>query len=369
MLVMAASATAPPWWPDARPLQVTATFAVAIAATIIVVQVLVLLMAAYVRYQQRRRDAFNGEWRPRMSLASIDGGSWPDAQAPRGERERLWWLMLWNRMQRQLRGDSKVRLNRMIRLLGMQKHAANTLHRRGTMRRLVALETFRHLADAAFWGDVEPHCRAGNSFVAISAAHALMAMDPVRAIRLVLRMTLERRDWSIQRLGGLCRAAGPAVVTPALLNELDPARPTNCRRLAPLLEYADPNGAAPWVRATLPRERSPGIVVPSLGVLAELGDPRDRAVIVANLGHANREVRLAAVKALRRQAGATDVELLMATLRDSSWWVRREAADTLAAMPGLGERELPQLLQRVDDAFGRDELTRAFNDRRAGAPA
>lgn len=356
----------PAWWPDARPFQIAAACAMALAMAIVLAQFCVLLLSAYVRYQEHRRDAFNAEWRPRMGLASIDGEAWPDAPAPRGARKRVWWLMLWNRMQRQLRGESKNNLNREIRLLGMQKNAARLLHGHGAMRKLVALETFRHLAEAAFWDDVEPLCRERNPFVVISAAHALVAMDPGRAMRLVMRLAVDRKEWGIHRLGGLCKAAGPGMVTPALLGALNLAKPADCVRLAPLLAYANPVKSVAWVRATLPRVRNPDILVPAIGVLAELGDPRDHGMIVANLSHENRDVRLAAVKALHRQARPDDIDLLLPMLRDTSWWVRRETADTLAAIPGLGAQALPALLQRVDDRFGRDELARAFGDRRSG---
>lgn len=355
----------PAWWPEARPLQIAAVCALVLAAAILLAQFCVLLLSAFVRYQEHRRDAFNALWRPRMGAASIDGGTWPDMPAPRSGRQRLWWLMLWNRMQRQLRGDSKIGLNRLIRLLGMQKQAVRALHGRGTMRKLVALETFRHLAEPDFWGDVEPHCRARNPFVVISAAHALVAMDPDRAIRLVLRMAIERDNWGIQRLGGLCKACGSIAITPALLDALNLAKPADAARIAPLVVYANPVKLAGWARTSLARERDRCIRIAAIGVLAELGDPRDHDRIVAGLRDEDRDVRLAAIKALRRQAGTGDVDLLLSMLGDTSWWVRRETADTLAAMPGLGIDPFPALLQRVDDRFGRDELTRAFNDRRS----
>lgn len=354
----------PAWWPAARPLQIAAACTLVLAATILLAQFCVLLLSAFVRYQEHRRDAFNAAWRPRIGVASIDGGIWPDMPAPSGERQRLWWLMLWNRMQRQLRGDSKMRLNRLIRLLGMQKHAVRTLHGRGSMRKLVALETFRHLAEADFWDDVEPYCRARNPFVAISAAHALVALDPNRAMHLVLRMAIERDNWGIRRLGGLCKAAGPVAMTPALLAALNLAKPVDAARIAPLVVHANPGMLAVWARTSLARERNRRIRIAAMGVLAELGNPRDHDRIVANLRDGDRDMRLVAVKALRRQAGTGDVDLLLSMLGDSSWWVRRETADALAAMPGLGADPFPALLQRVDDRFGRDELTRAFNDRR-----
>lgn len=345
-------------------LRLAALTALGLAAATALVMVHVLLISAWATHERRRREAFNRAWRPRLALASIDEAAFGAAAGVRGRR-RLWWLMLWNRVQRQLRGESTQRLNRVLRRMGLDAHARRLLHRTGVRRRLVALETMRHLGDRAAWADVEPLLHAGNPFVSLAAAEALVAMDAAHAMRLLLPRALQRPDWGRQRVVALCRQAGPAAVTPPLLELLEDAAPPVVSRLVPLLSTADPARIAPWARACALRDPDPRDRLAALQALDELRDPRDRELFVRGFGDVDPGVRLAAVTALSRQARADDVDVLVPLLSDRSWWVRRRAADTLAALPRVDEARLQALLPAIADRYGREALERALAERRA----
>lgn len=354
------------WLPLDPALRLAAIVALGLALVTVLVLAQVLALSAWAAGQRRRRDAFNALWRPQLALASLDDRGFPKAAPPRGPR-RLWWLMLWNRMQRQLRGDATRRLNRLARLMGFQRYAVQLLRRPGVRRRLVALETLRHLGDPQLWTQVAPLCRARNPFVALAAAQALVAMDAAGAVRLVLTVGVERADWSGYRLAGLCRSAGREAVTPALLHALETAPVHDRHRLVPLLEFAEPSRVAAWCRECVAADPDPRNREAALQVLGQLGDPRDHERLTRALTDPEPTVRLAALAALRRQARPDDADVLLGLLGDRSWWVRRQAADALANLPGLAEPAARALLPKVADAYGREALQRAIAERAAQA--
>src|SRR5690606_4193433 len=82
----------------------------ALVTSLILVSASLLMMAqtfAYAQLRARtaaRREDFDARWRPRLVAASLDDEPEP-LPAPENELERTWLLLLWNRLQRHLRGS------------------------------------------------------------------------------------------------------------------------------------------------------------------------------------------------------------------------------------------------------------------------
>lgn len=363
------------WLPADPVLRLAAQSALALATVTLAVLVQVLAVSALAARQRRRREAFNAAWRPALAVAGLADDALDAvtlASLPEPVRgRRLWWLMLWNRMQRQLRGASTQRLNRVLHRLGLEPQVRRLLRGRGVRARLVALEAARHLGDPAHWGSIAPQLHARNPFVSLAAAHALVAIDAARAMRLVMPLATTRADWGVPRIAALCQQAGRDAVTPPLLEALDASDAAGLDRLVPLLRHAEPRGVAPWARACLAHDPEPRHRAGAVQSLGELRDPRDRDALVRALDDEDATVRLVAVEALRARLGADDAALLMPRLADRSWWVRRAAADTLVELPRVDEAMLADWLGGIDDRYGREALQRALDERRArkAAPA
>jgi HEAT repeat protein len=334
--------------------------ALALLTALLMLQVLVLSEVS-ARQQGRRRD-FDARWLPRLASTALAEPGAEAQAAPRG-RERLWFLMLWNRTQRQLRGAARERLNALLVALGLDHYALHLLQNRDKRGRLVALATLRNLADPAHWAQVEPLVREDDIFLSLAAAEALVAMEPARAMNLLLPLASERHDWGVQRVATLCLQAGPAAVTPPLLRELE--RGGDGERLTELLAWAKPVRVAPWSRRTLDGGANARRRRAALHALGELRDPADRPRILAALADEDSDVRLSALQALRRQATGLDTDLLLAQLADRSWWVRQEAANALVALPGATRDSVRTLLPRVQDRYGHDALERALAEPQA----
>ncbi|MBB3331093.1 hypothetical protein BDK63_001972 [Halomonas campaniensis] len=346
--------------PEDPVLRLAVYSAMSLGGLTLLIMVQVLVVSELAARRERRQVAFVAEWRPRLVGWTLAEEA-PATAPPLRRREMLWFLLLWTRLHRQLRGVARERLNTLFFSMDMTGAVLAMLDSRRTHRRLVGLACLGHLASDRFWSDVSPLLEARNPLVALAAAQALVAMDARRAMARLVPLVARRRDLAMPRLQALCRQAGPAAVTPPLLEGLDAAAPAHRERLAALLGTADPARVAPWVRRCLAEGgESEALHCAALACLGELGDPRDHALLSDALHVDAPRVRFAALKALRRQARRDDEALLTPHLGDRDWWVRQAAADSLVALPGITRERLEALLEACGDRYGRDALRRAM---------
>ena len=363
-------------------LRVALLAALALAAISLLLMAQVLLLSQLGARRERRRERFEARWRPLLVAESLGLASGPEAlPALAGRRECDWLLRLWNQVQFHLRGPAHARLNAMLCSIGLDRHASSLLARRDLRDRLTALASLRHLGDSAYWAAIRPLIDAPGAVISFAAAEALVAIDPVRAMRQVLPMALRRRDWSRDRIDLACRNAGREAVTQPLVDLLrEPLPPWARARLLELLRHAEPRALAPWARGILDRalpadppartgptadaDARPGLErIAALRVLAALHDPGDRGRILAGLRDPLGAARLAAIDALRAQVVPADADALLLMLSDRNWAVRQAAADALVAMPGLEPGALAAMRDALFDRYGREALQRALAER------
>ncbi|WP_196778684.1 HEAT repeat domain-containing protein [Cognatilysobacter tabacisoli] len=350
--------------PENAALALAVWVALALGALTVAVLFQVLVLSELSNRQQRLRREFDAVWRPRLALASVADHPVARRDAP-AAAEQLWFLLLWNRTQRQLRGAARARLNRMLLEFGLERFALSLLQRSDVRARLVALGTLRNLGDHAHWAAIQPLVRDPSPFLSFAAAEALVAIDPGRAMALLLPLARQRPDWTMQRVATLCLQAGPEAVTVPLLKELDRSGHLGGNRLTELVRWADPAQVARWSRTALDTGGDTRQRQAALQSLGELRDPHDRPRLLQALSDEDPDVRLCALQALRRQATAGDDEVLVRLLADRSWWVRQEAANGLVALPGSTRDRMLALIDRVADRYGRDALQRALAERPA----
>lgn len=336
----------------------------ALAAVTLLTMVQVLVLSELGARQLARRRHFEESWRPRLAEATSHDQS-PPPWAPPEPSERLWFLLLWCRTQRQLRGEAHARLNRLLVDFGLHRVALQFLDRRDIQRRLVALAVLRQVGGPESWDEVARFLPHRNPFLALAAAEVLVTLDPHRAMQDVLAVAAGRRDWTPQRVAALCRLAGRTAVSVPLLTALRAASPDREHRLATLAQWADPARLAGWARDVLAGPHDPRVRQAALQVLGELRDAADRPLLLATIADPDADVRLAALKALRKQAELAQLDTLCTLLPDPSWAVRQEAADTIAAQAGFDRIALEQLIETVDDRYGQDALRRAIAERHA----
>lgn len=346
--------------PEDPVLRLAIYSALALGGLTLLVMAQVLVVSELAARRERQRAAFVAEWHPRLVAWTLDAAD-PRQHSPIHQGERLWLLLLWARLHRQLRGPARERLNALFISLDLTGSVLAMLGSRRAHRRLLALACLGYLGDERFWSDVSPLLGSRNPMVALAAARALVAMDARRAMARLVPLMAQRRDLALPRLQALCRQAGPAALTPPLLKGLEGATPAQRERLAALLACADPAQVAPWARRCLvePGEREATLGA-ALACLGELSDPRDHELMSRSLLSESSRVRFAAIRALRRQARREDETLLLPHLEDRDWWVRQAAADALVGLPGITRERLAGLHDACGDRYGRDALKRAL---------
>ncbi|SDS28165.1 hypothetical protein SAMN05216421_1236 [Halopseudomonas xinjiangensis] len=310
----------------------------------------------------RRRKTFNESWRPFLALCSISDGL-PSAPPKLARRDRLWWVLQWNRLQQHLRGTARERMNAALDALGMGPYVLELL-RGGVRKRLIALTCLRYFGSLRHWDAIAALLDHRNAILALAAAQTLIAIDATRAMEVVLPIALKRQDWALPRLAALCQYAEPAAVTPALLATMYAADEPQRHRLASLMTFAEPRLTGPWARLQLDSEAAADLLQTALRCLGAINDPRDRTRILAQFDHTDANVRLVAVQTFRYQADPDDAEWLIGMLTDLSWWVRQAAADAVASLPGYSDAKLLELAETFPDRYGQDALRRVIAERR-----
>lgn len=355
--------------PSDPALRLAVYSAMALAALTLVVMLNVLVLAELAARRERRRAAFSVRWRPLLTAWSLNERAALPPLGRRRHEERLWLLLMWANLQRQVRGNAKEYLNAFFDHLAMDAYVTSMLNTRQSHRKLLALACLRHLGEERHWGDVAPLVSSSNPVESLAAADALVAMNPPRAMRFLVPFYIQRNDWAYLRFKSLCKQAGREAAGPALLAAL---KQSSHPRIVALIEWITPIEAAPWARqslrklpasAELTREQRDAVCA-SLRCLAELHSEQDRELIEQAFDHPFPQVRSEAVLALKHQSSRGDEKQFTRMLSDPSWWVRQAAADALVDLPTLETARLEALLDSLQDRYGRDALRRAIAEKR-----
>lgn len=349
--------------PSDPALRLAVYSALALAGLTLIVMLNVLVLAELGARRERRRAAFVRHWRPVLTAWSLEENPALPSPPKRGE-ERLWFLLMWMQLQRQLRGGATQKLDALLDRLAMDVYVVELLENRGVHRRLLALACLRYYGEEKHWEAVVSRIHSPNPVESLAAAEALVAMNAARAMHVLVPLYVQRRDWARPRFAALCRQAGRRAVGPPLLAALEQQASS---RVVALLEWAPPNDAAGWARQCLQTPLSSesdldqrDSVCAALRCLGELHDPQDRPLIEATLESPLADVRVEAVKALKRQANQDDERRFIQCLSDANWWVRQAAADALVALPGRDIARLQAVLGSLEDRYGHDALHRAM---------
>ncbi len=349
-------------------LRIAVYSVMALASVTLLMMLNVLVLSELATRRERRRAAFTQLWRPVLTAWSIgEYEKFPPLTQKRQE-ERLWLLLMWVSLQRQLRGSTKEKLNAFFNHLVMDDYVVALLGSRKVHRRLLALTCLRYVGEERHWVSVAPLVMSSNAIESLAAAQVLVAMNPARAMQFLVPFYMQRRDWAYLRFKSLCKQAGRTAAGPPLLTALQQGSPM---RIVALLEWVLPAKAAGWARRCLHQtpvsvemsKEQCDAVCASLRCLAELHDRQDRELLINALDHPLPQVRAEAVVAFKRQANSDDEAQFIRVLSDSNWWVRQAAADALVALPGIEAHHLSALYEGLQDRYGRDALRRAMTEK------
>jgi HEAT repeat protein len=307
---------------------------------------------------QRRREKFVASWRGVFANAMMSEKAAEAATLPRVHRDnRIDMLEEWNRARSIVNGGAVSNLIVLAHRTGIPTLATSLLEKRRIRSRILAVQTLGHLRDNNHRDEIRDLVSHENTALSITAAVALVDIDPDFGIAIVVPMIEARRDWPKNRVSILLRHAGSERISEPLYRAI---RSADARGKTYLLQFArliDAEVLDALVAELLRASNEPGVLNAALKLVSGFGGvPR----IAALTQHDAWYVRMQAAKVLGRVGQQEHLSLLEAMLDDREWWVRYRAAQSIATLPFLGPNQLRQLRRRQDDPFSVDILQQAF---------
>ena len=299
--------------------------------------------------QLRRRNQFHAAWRPLLVQSLSD---MPQSVPSVRSRDTLSFLFYWNYFHESLLGEDKlVGLNHLARLAGMDRAAMKLLKAQGLRKRLMAIITLGHLGEQSAWNDLVALAQSPHPIVSLSAARALVDINPKVALPLITPWIGARADWSPPKVAALLSQLGSALIAQPLSEAALAATPDMAMRILHYLEITRCTAALPAVRTLLARESSETTLKAAcLKLIGQFQDPKDLALVRSFISHSDESVRAQAAVALGTIGMPADEGLLISLLSDSQWDVRYRAAEALAHLPLMKQERLAEIHARQDDA-------------------
>lgn len=333
------------------------SIAAVLLTTIVLFFYTVGLRLATISHAEVRRS-FMLRWRDVFASSILSAEAARQQPLPRvHRREALDLLDEWNRARSMVDGNSVDYLIELAHRTDIPA-IAKRLIRSGSVRsRILALQTIGHLKDGAFRKEIRALLDDENTAISITAAAALVDIDPRGGIAAIVPMIDSRRDWPKTRVSVLLRQAGSECISEPMyraIRSADDAGKTYLLQFARLIE----SSVLDALVADLLREsRDPGVLSAALKMVSGYsGVPR----IVALAQHEVWFVRMQVANVLGRVGQQEHLALLESLLDDREWWVRYRAAQAIASLPFLGPNKLRELRQRQSDRFAGDILQQAL---------
>jgi hypothetical protein len=249
--------------------QVVLISALTVTALTLLLAAQVLVMRSLLIVRLKRRDQFLKLWEP-LLFSALEGEG--PSRLPRVKPADLFtFLSLWNHLQDSLLDDGADRLNDVAERLGLRATARRMLQRRSHRHRLMAIATLGHLRDRAVWTPLCAMAASPQVALSLTAARALVKIDPAAAIQHLMPAIVTRDDWPAARVASLLRTAGPDAVSRPLVQAALEAGSVDTPRLIGLLETAYQEDATPAIRSFLTRVEDTDTITAGLRVFA---DPR-----------------------------------------------------------------------------------------------
>lgn len=305
----------------------------------------------------RKEEAFIALWQPILleAVSEAELKTLPALHA----RDHLFFLKLWNYLQESLRGSANDRLNELARRLQCDVAARNLLKKGNRAERLLAILTLGHLRDRASWEDLASQTTKLDSLASIHAARALIRIDPLQGTEQLLPLLLERDDWDITQVANFLGEARQAFwlrLAKSILN-LDKRQWTRALQLADALHLELPLKSMLFI---LRNCNSVEALVAALHLASGL--PL-LPTVRSYLQHPDWRIRVEVARFLCNFGDANDIPSLQQLLQDKQWWVRYQAAQSLASMPFFGREQLKALRAETREALAMDMLDHVLAER------
>lgn len=338
------------------------TFALWSIAGAVVTTVILFVYTMGLRFAtitaQRRRQRFLEEWRSVFAAALLSRETAQSIHIPALARgDDVYLLEEWNRSYDIVAGGAVDNLIVLARRTRIPDYARRQFERRQLRARMVAIQTLGHLRDIGFRDAIREIVDADHPALSITAAMALVEIDPEVGTEQVILRIADRRDWPRNRVAQVLRVAGSERISEPMYRAIRSADTSGQCYLLQFARLVDSEVLNALVEDLLRSSVDPGV----LNAALKLFSGHQGVSRVAQLTkHEAWFVRMQAAKVLGRIGQPEHLPLLEDLLDDREWWVRYRAAQTIAKLPFLGPNQLRQLRRRQTDPYARDMLQQCF---------
>lgn len=338
------------------------TFALWSIAGVLVTTILLFVYTLALRgttiAREHGRARFIRNWRIVFARSMMSMDEALNVRLPRIRRnDRTDLLEEWNSARSMIEGNAADNLIALARRAGVPQLAKRLLRKRRIRPRILAVQTFGNLHDTEHLDDVLALVDHPNTALSITAAMALIQIDPDKGVNVFVPMIEKRRDWPKNRVSIILRTAGSPLVSEPMYRVI---RSANNESKAYLLQFAqlvESEVLDALVDEMIRDSDDPAVLNAALKLVKGYrGVPR----IAALTQHDTWFVRMQTAKVLGRVGQEEHLSLLESLLDDREWWVRYRAAQAIASLPFLGPNQLRQLSERQEDPYAAQMLQQAI---------
>lgn len=326
---------------------------------------IILIFILFMRKKQvvelKARDAFLAIWNIFM-IQAIEGKLriWPKID----EKHYLDFLILWNKYQGNLTGDSKIGLNRMAYALDMDKVAMSLLDANSEAERILAVLTLGHLRESNAWEKIKLIAEESVGMSGQIAALSIARINPSKAAQILLPILLQREEWSQAKNAIILTEIGDDNLTQPLLDEIEQADAKALTRLITALPFANTSLADKKLKSLLDQSDDIEIIASCLKIIKFFAGEEWIYIIKEYLTHPSWVVRVQAVNAISQLAGKNELDELIAMLSDENWWVRYRSALAISNLPAMNSRKLEGIIFTLSDRYAVDILTQIATEKK-----
>jgi HEAT repeat protein len=254
-------------------------------------------------------------------------------------------------------------LDDMARKIGLDSYALTLLDRKDDAHKIVALGALGWVGDPRLVPMMRNLMKTARSSLSRTAAEALIRLEP-NAIDEVVLQVRDRFGYVRARVELMFREIGVQRLDPAMERGMTISDDRGKLRLLDYLPCCSRETARRICRDIVARTTNAELIANGLKSLALVASPEDVGLGRQYVEDERPFIRLAAVRILRETATLQDAPLLERLTRDSSWWVRQRAAETLVALD-TGNAIAQEVLERQEDPYARAAVTAALAGQRA----
>lgn len=328
----------------------------------LVLLVAILAIRQWVARSERIHRLAAEQWRKILDEAASGA---PVAPPNLSHSEESGFFDVWNELHDAPEATVAARagMARIAERVGLEDRLHRAIDQGAFHNRIMAIIAAGHLKSRKPFDKLARLLGDNSPIVSLSAARALMKIDPERAVRLVVPRIVDRNDWVDGGIAQMLGEAGPKLVGPELSMTTLQVNDGVASRLVRFLAGIDPAAAMPVIRTILSEAHDEHLVSTCLQVMS---DGTELDTVRKLLRHPRWHVRMHAATAMGRFGGPRDMPDLQPLLQDSQWWVRYRSAQALRKLAGARD-DLQRIRDGLGDRFARDILEHVIAEQALGA--